>query len=100
MHNPPTAEQIKEADDRIDAAQVARDAYWAKKGAYQAQENEAYEHLFHGCDGPITQFVLMARAVKLARKQGEPPPGDDPIANALFRALSEVAPDDSIDTGS
>ncbi len=48
--------------------------------------SKAQQELEHGCDGPVTDFVLIARACRLAAK-GTFGPGE--IANALDQALRE-----------
>ena len=46
---------------------------------YQQLEQAAVDEITHGCDGPVTAFVAMARAVRLAREQRYQPVdgGDD-----------------------
>lgn len=45
--------------------------------------------LCHGCDGPITSFVLISRAARLAIKNHAIPNYAEVIANALDDALQE-----------
>ena len=57
---------------------------------YSELQIQAINAIEHTTDGPCTDFVLIARAIKLAREQGDrfPIVGiDDPIANALFMCL-------------
>lgn len=42
--------------------------------------------LDHGCDGPITSFVLIARATALAASGKVP---SETVANALYECLDE-----------
>jgi hypothetical protein len=61
---------------------------------YEERQKGAIEYLAHGCDGPVTVFVVMSRAIELARAgkylpcqpDGNETSGyrPDPIANALF----------------
>ena len=50
---------------------------------------ELVEEILHECDGPLTRFVLISRAMKLQR--GTP----EERANALFEALEEIGDRDS-----
>lgn len=45
--------------------------------------------LTNGCDGPLTPFVILTRAIRFARStKGESFSNDD-IANGLYGALAE-----------
>jgi hypothetical protein len=48
---------------------------------------DARETIAHICDGPLTPFVLISRAVELAGGKQSP---DDPVANALYDALKDA----------
>lgn len=50
----------------------------------EEQIRRAYEDITHGCDGPITTFVLIGRAIELASKKSH---NNDALANALVQAL-------------
>ena len=57
---------------------------------YSELQIHAINAIEHTTDGPCTDFVLIARAIKLAREQGDrfPIVGiDDPIAKARFMCL-------------
>lgn len=61
--------------------------------------------LTHGCDGPLTPFVILDRAIRLARTETGKSFSSDTIANALYEALDkygwiESDPDAIIETGS
>jgi len=58
--------------------------------SYKAAVYEAKHQLLHLTDGPITGFVVVARAVELARSEGPWRGANDPIANALFEVLDEL----------
>lgn len=47
----------------------------------------AKEEIMHGCDGPLTRFVLISRAVKLAAKNKF---SSDAVANGLSEALEAI----------
>lgn len=55
---------------------------------FTAQLNKAKADIAHTTDGPVDQFVMIARAIELARNNEYKPVGVDcPIANALFELL-------------
>lgn len=58
--------------------------------AYERLEAEAYRKINSTADGPVTQFVRVSRALELARDAGPIVGADDPIANALYRAIGEA----------
>lgn len=65
---------------------------------YAEAEQSAYKAITHGCDGPVTAFVVMSRAVALARSGRCPKVAGvshDPISNALDRALEGLLVDDA-----
>jgi len=45
--------------------------------------------LTHGCDGPLTPFVILTRAIKLARSSNGTPFSADDIANGLYNVLAQ-----------
>jgi hypothetical protein len=57
---------------------------------YGGAKARALRVLLSGNDGPVTAFVVMARAVRLARAAGPFDGVDDPIANALDEALAAI----------
>jgi hypothetical protein len=61
---------------------------------YEAAKEEALDYILDTCDGPVTPFVVMARAVELARKAGPHQGCDDPVANALDEALGTLSAGD------
>ena len=62
---------------------------------YPREYQAACQELQHECDGPLTAFVVIARAIRLARAGRFQHPGDDPIANALFDSL-KIASDEPV----
>lgn len=51
---------------------------------------EATEDLLYEHDGPVTDFVIMARAVRAARSGKFPKVGvNDPVAEALYNVMAE-----------
>lgn len=43
--------------------------------------------LTHGCDGPLTPFVIITRAIELARSSKGASLSSDDIANGLYEAM-------------
>ncbi len=65
--------------------------------------NQVKDKLNHGCDGPITPFVLISRAIQLAAENdGEAFAYAENIANALDELLTEYGwlKDGLVETGS
>lgn len=62
----------------------------------QKRIDAALDLLTHGCDGPVTRFVVISRALELASVGAY---CTDAIANALDAALDQVG-DETLVTGS
>lgn len=66
-----------------------------------SQISIARDAIDHGCDGPITPFVLMVRAAEYSARN---PARAEAAANALYEALTEFGwlsdPDALVETGS
>ena len=54
-----------------------------------ATENKAYDWIAYDHDGPVTQFVLISRAIEAAEAKRFPV---EELANALHIALIDYAP--------
>ena len=53
------------------------------------------QHLNHRCDGPVTTFVLISRAMEAVKGGGDP----EEVANALYeemRDLGALSPDEDL----
>lgn len=56
--------------------------------SFTVELKKAKADIAHTTDGPVDQFVMIARAIELARNNQYKPIGVDcPIANALFELL-------------
>lgn len=56
---------------------------------FTTELEKAKADIAHNTDGPVDQFVMIARAIELARTNKYKPVGVDcPIANALFELLT------------
>lgn len=53
---------------------------------YDTAMTFAYDEVTHGCDGPITVFVIMARATRLAARGSVKP---EIVAEAMLYALRD-----------
>lgn len=52
-------------------------------------------NIAHTTDGPVDLFVIIARAIELARVGAYPKEGlDDPIANALYELVADYTLED------
>ena len=72
--------------------QPAPENIQSRQAAYHSAVEAIKEELTVPNDGPVTPFVVMARAVRLARTGRYPNiqgVHDDVIANALFEVLGE-----------
>ncbi len=60
--------------------------------SFDEKKREALSKITNPHDGPVTRFVMVARAIRLARQTGTTTVGADPIAEALDEALEQEWP--------
>lgn len=61
---------------------------------YRTHYDAAYRHITNTTDGPLTQYVMIARAIKFAPGgDGEPCGADYCVADAVAEALYDALQD-------